>query len=171
MILKEQKIHVQASILRCFWVWEPPLERPGDHPGMGTLKIIKRSLFWTFFLEHIYDRCCIFVVACFAMFSEPHFCQLSGLRGSHAHQFEAHVGTNLMTFPIHVEKWRLRFRSRWDIKIKFFRVCVSRWFINCWYVLSKPVIATLHRRHYWHYAQFMDSLGLHFGVKIAILST
>ena len=136
----------------------------------GDLKNHQTITFLDFFLEHIYDRCCIFVVTCFAIFSKPHFCQLSGLRGSHAHQFEAHVGTNLMTFPINVEKWRLRFRSREDIKIKLFRVCVSRWFINCWCVLSKPVSATLHRRHYWHYAEFMESFGLHFGLKMAILS-
>ena len=33
------------------------------------------------------------------MFSKPHFCQLSGLKGTHLHQFEAHLGTKLMTFP------------------------------------------------------------------------
>ena len=65
-----------------------------------------------------------------------------------------------MTFPINLEKWQLRFRSREDIKIKFFRVCISRLLIICWYVLSKPVIATLHRRHYSHYAQLMVPLGI-----------
>ena len=100
------------------------------------------------------------------MFSKPHFCQLSGLRGTHLHQFEAHLGTKLMTFPINVEKWQLRFRSREDIKIKLFRVCVSCKFIIFWYVFSKPVIATLDRRHYSHYPQFMDPLGIPFETQI-----
>ena len=84
----------------------------------------------------------------------------------HAHQSEAHLGTKLMTFPINVEKWQLRFRSREDIKIKFFRVCISRLFIIVGYVLWKPVIATLHRRHYSHYPQFMDPFGIPFETQI-----
>ena len=96
------------------------------------------------------------------MFSKPHFCQLSRLRGTHLHQFEANLGTKLMIFPINVEKWQLHFRSREDIKIKLSRVCVSRKFIIFWYVFSKPVIATLDRRHYSHYPQFVDPLGIPF---------
>ena len=84
----------------------------------------------------------------------------------HAHQCEAHLGTKLMTFPINVEKWQLRFRSREDIKIKLFRVCILRLFIIFLYVLSKPAIATLHRRHYSHYPQFMDPLGIPFETQI-----
>ena len=100
------------------------------------------------------------------MFSKPHFCQLSGLKGTHLHQFEAHLGTKLMTFPINLEKWQLRFRSRVDIKIKLFRVCISRLFTIFWYVLSKPVIATLDRRHYSHYPQFMVPFGIPFETQI-----
>jgi hypothetical protein len=92
---------------------------------MGTLKTSKRPLFWTLFLEHIYDRCCTFVVTDSVMFSKPLFCYSFGPKGTHTHQFEAHVGTNLMTFPINLEKWQLRFRSRGDTKIKLSRVCVS----------------------------------------------
>ena len=110
--------------------------------------------------------CDVFLWCFFVMFSKPHFCQLAGLKGTHLHQFEAHLGTKLMTFPINLEKWQLRFRSREDIKIKLFRVCISRLFIIFWYVLSKPVIATLHRRHYSHYAQFMDPLGIPFETQI-----
>ena len=64
-VLKYQKIHVQASILRCFWAWEPPRGRPGDHAGMGTPKITKKTLLGTLFLEHIYDRCWYFCGDCF----------------------------------------------------------------------------------------------------------
>ena len=85
-------------------------------------------------------RCYVFLTSSLLTFSS---------QSIHAHQSEAHLGTKLMTFPINVEKRQLRFRSREDIKINFFRVCI---FIIFWYVLSKPVIATLHRRHYSHYA-------------------
>jgi len=95
--------------------------------------------------------CHVFLTSCWLAFSS---------QSIHAHQFEAHLGTKLMTFPINLEKWQLRFRSRGDIKIKLFRVCISRLFIIFWYVLSKPVIATLHWRHYSHYAQFMVPLGI-----------
>ena len=149
----------------------PPRERLGDHAGMGNLKSTKRPLFWTLFLEHIYDRCCICWVAFFALFSKPHFCQLSGLKGTQLHQFEAHLGTKLMTFPINLEKWQLRFRSREDIKIKLFRVCILRLFIIFWYVLPRPVMFTIHRRHYAQYPQCMDSCGFHFKLKFAICYT
>ena len=70
MVLKQQKTHVWGSILRCFWARERPWEHPGDHAEIETLQSIKRPLFWTLFLEHIYDRCCIcfvflFVLQCF----------------------------------------------------------------------------------------------------------
>ena len=89
----------------------------------------------------------------------------------HAHQFEAHLGTKLLTFPINVEKWQLRFRLRGDIKMKLFRVCISRFVIILWYVLPRPVMFTMHRRHYSYYLKFMDSLGLHFGLWIHIFCT
>ena len=59
----------------------------------------------------------VFLTSCLLAFSS---------QSIQAHQFEAHLGTKLMTFPINLEKWQLRFRSREDIKIKLFRVCVSR---------------------------------------------
>ena len=83
-------------------------------------------------------------------------------------QFGANLGTKLMIFPINVEKWQLHFRSRGNIKIKLSRVCVSRKFIIFWYVFSKPVIATLDRRHYSHYPQFMDPFDLQSRPKFAI---
>jgi hypothetical protein len=101
--------------------------------------------------------CDVFLTSCLLAFSS---------QSIHAHQSEAHLGTKLMTFPKNVEKWQLRFRSRADIKIKLFRVCISRLFIIFWYVLSKPAIATLHRRHYSHYPQFMDPLGIPFETQI-----
>ena len=131
----------------------------------------KKTTFWGPSLWTIFEQilmfffdvfCHVFLTSCWLAFSS---------QSIHAHQFEAHLGTKLMTFPINLEKWQLRFRSREDIKIKLFRVCISRLFIIFWYVLSKPVIATLHWRHYSHYAQFMDPLGLPFGVKLPILST
>ena len=100
------------------------------------------------------------------MLSKPHFCQLSGLKGTHLHQFEAHLGTKLITFPINQEKCQLRFRSRGDMKIKLFRVCISRFFMIFWCVLSKPVIAALDRRHNSHYPQFVDPLGIPFATQI-----
>ena len=39
----------------------------------------------------------------------------------HAHQSEAHLGTKLMTFPVNVKKWQLRFRSREDIQNQAFQ--------------------------------------------------
>ena len=122
--MKCQKINVQASILAWFRVREPPRGGPGDHAGMGTLKTTKRSLFGTLFLEHIYDRCCTFVVTDSVMFSKSLFCYSLAPKAP-THQFEGHVGTNLMTFPINLGKWQLRFRSREDTKIKLSRVCVS----------------------------------------------
>ena len=55
-------------------------------------------------------------------------------------------------------------------KIKLSRVCVSPWFMLFWYALPRPVMFTIHRRHHSHYLKFMDSLGLHFGLKIKYLS-
>ena len=106
--------------------------------------------------------CCDLFLLCFLTSS---LLTLSS-QSLHAHQSEAHLGTKLMTFPINVEKWQLRFRSSEDIKIKFLRVCASPWFIIFWYVLSKPVIATLDRRHYSHYPQFVDPLGIPFETQI-----
>ena len=106
--------------------------------------------------------CHVFLTSCWLAFS---------YQSIHAHQFEAHLDTKLMTFPINLEKWQLRFRLRGDIKIKLFRVCISRLFIIFWYMLSKPVIATLDRRHYSHYPQFMDPLGIHLRPKFAIFCT
>ena len=52
--------------------------RLGDHPGMGTLKTTKRSLFETVLLEHICDRCWHFCGHVFYMFPRhsllPSFC-------------------------------------------------------------------------------------------------
>ena len=98
----------------------------------------------------------VFLTSCWLAFSS---------QSIDAHQFEAHLGAKLMTFPINLKKWQLRFRSREDIKIKLFRVCIPRLFIIFWHVLSKPVIATLHRRHYSHYPQFMGPLGIPFDTQ------
>ena len=160
----------------------PPFWRafePGSLPrdaletmlGWNPEKPQKNHFFGTLFSDHFWTNLNVFLWRFFVMFSKPHFCQLSGLKGTHLHQFEAHLGTKLMTFPINLEKWQLRFRSRGDMEIKLFRVCISRLFIIFWYVLSKPVIATLHRRHYSHYAQFMDPFGLHSRLNFAICCT
>ena len=152
----------------------PPFWRafgPGSLPRDALEKIQNDHFFGTLFLDHFWTNLNVFLWRFFVMFSKPHFCQLSRLRGTHLHQFEAHLGTKLMIFPINVEKWQLHFRSRGDIKIKFFRICISQIFIIFSYVLSKPVIATLDRRHYSHYPQFMDPLGIHLRPKFAIFCT
>ena len=65
------------------------------------------------------------------MFSKPHFYQLSGLRRTHLHQFEAHLGTKVITIATNMQRQKLHSRSREDIKIKLIRVCVSQLFIIC----------------------------------------
>ena len=40
-----------------------------------------------------------------------------------------------------------------------------------WYVLPRPVMFTIHRRHYAQYPQFMDSFGYHFKLIFAIFCT
>ena len=158
-----------------FWrTFEPgslPRDALATMLGWNPEKPQKNHFFGTLFLDHFWTNLNVFLWRFFVMFSKPHFCQLSGLKGTHLHQFEAHLGAKLMTFPINLEKWQLHFRSREDIKIKLFRVCISWFFIIFWYVLSKPVIATLHRRHYSHYPQFMDPLGIHLRPKFAIFCT
>jgi len=57
IVMKYEKIHLRTSILTCFWALEPVRGRFGDHPGLGTLKTIKKLLFETLLLEHICDRC------------------------------------------------------------------------------------------------------------------
>ena len=44
-------------------------------------------------------------------------------------------------------------------------------FHHFWCVLPRPVMFTMHRRHYSYYLKFMDSLGLHFGHKNRIIFT
>ena len=153
-----------------FWRTFEPRSLPRDTLetmlGWDPEKSQNDHFFGTLFLDHFWTNLNVFLWRFFVMFSKPHFCQLSRLRGTHLHQFEAHLGTKLMIFPINVEKWQLHFRSRGDIKIKLSRVCVSRKFIIFWYVFSKPVIATLDRRHYSHYPQFMDPLGIPFETQI-----
>ena len=154
----------------------PPFWRafePGSLPrdaletmlGWNPEKSQKDHFLGTLFVDHFWTNLDVFLWRFFVMF----FLAFSS-QSIHAHQSEAHLGTKLMTFPINLEKWQQRFRSR-DIKIKLFRVCVSRLFIIFWYVLSKPVIATLHRRHYSHHPQFMDPLGIHLRPKFAIFCT
>ena len=57
MILKEKKVHVQASILRCFWVWEPPRGHPGNHAEIETPKNINEHFsalfFWNIFMTGV----------------------------------------------------------------------------------------------------------------------
>ena len=57
IVIKYHKIHLRASILTCFWALEPVRGRLGDHPGMGTQKHTKKSLWGTLLLEHICDIC------------------------------------------------------------------------------------------------------------------
>ena len=57
IIVKYQKIHLGASILTCFWALEPVRGRPGDHPGLGTLKNTKKLLWGPLLWEHICDIC------------------------------------------------------------------------------------------------------------------
>jgi len=57
IIVKHQKIHLGASILTRFWALDPARGRPGDHPGLGTLKITKKTLSGTLLWEHICDIC------------------------------------------------------------------------------------------------------------------
>ena len=153
-----------------FWRTFEPRSLPRDTLetmlGWDPEKSQNDHFFGTLFLDHFWTNLNVFLWRFFVMFSKPHFCQLSGLKGTHLHQFEAHLGAKLMTFPINLEKWQLHFRSRGDIKIKLFRVCISWFFIIFWYVLSKPVIATLHRRHYSHYPQFLDQFGIPFETQI-----
>ena len=80
---KQQRILFKASILTCFWALEPVWGRLGDHPGMGTLKVTKKTLSVTSFLEHIYNRYCTCVVTISFMFSGPPFSYPSGPKGTH----------------------------------------------------------------------------------------
>ena len=57
LVTKQHKIHLRASILICFWAFEPVRGCPGDHPGMGTLKNTQKPLARTLLLEHICDIC------------------------------------------------------------------------------------------------------------------
>ena len=45
MVLKEKKMHVWGSILSCFWAWEPPRGRPGNHAEIKTPKKQEKTLF------------------------------------------------------------------------------------------------------------------------------
>ena len=133
---------------------------------MEPWKITKKSLFWDPLCGPFLNKSeCVFVTFfCYVLLTS--FLLAFSSQSIQAHQFEAHLGTKLMTFPINLEKWQLRFRSRVDIKIKLFRVRISRLFTIFWYVLSKPVIATLDRRHYSHYPQFMVPFGIPFETQI-----
>ena len=158
-----------------FWrAFEPgslPRDALATMLGWNPEKSQKDHFFGTLFVNQFCRNLNVFLWCFFVMFFKPHFYQLSDIKGTHLHQFEAHLGTKMMIFTTNLEKWQLRFRSREDIKIKFFRICISQFCIIVWCVLSKPVIATLDRRHYSHYPQFMDPLGVHLGPKFAICCT
>ena len=103
--------------------------------GWGPEKPQKKHFLGILFLNHFFlwrVFCNDFLTSSLLTFSS---------QSIHAHQSEAHLGTKLMTCPINVENWQLRFRSREDTQIKLFKFSMWRLFVNFWYVLSKPVIA------------------------------
>jgi hypothetical protein len=118
-VFKEGEI-INMKLQKCH-VREPPRACSGDHAGLGTLKITKQIFFGTFLGEHMYDRCCTFVVTDSVIFSKPLLCCPSGPNGTLKPQFEDHLGTNWITFWVNVEKWKLRSRSREDTKSEFSR--------------------------------------------------
>ena len=102
----------------------------------------------------------------FSTFSEPLFYHISGPRDAQRVHFWGTLGAKSNTSWIHLEKWKLHYRSRGDTKIKLLRVCVSLGSIIYRCVLSKPLMFTLHRLHNSHYAQFMDPFGTPFWTQI-----
>ena len=55
IVIKSPEIHLQASILTCFWALEPAWGRLGVHPGMGSLKTTKTTLLGTVLWHYICD--------------------------------------------------------------------------------------------------------------------
>ena len=94
---KQQKIHLGASILTCLWALEPVRGRLGDHTGMGTQKITKKSLFQTLLLGHICDRCWHFSGQVFYIFPRPLYFHLFAPSGAHMTQFRRLLATKLGT--------------------------------------------------------------------------
>ncbi len=96
IMIKCLKILLEVSILACFWALEPVRGQLGDHPGMGTLKTTKKSLFETLLLEHICNRCWYFCGDVFYMFSEPLSFYLFAPLGTHRSQFRRLLVTKLV---------------------------------------------------------------------------
>ena len=159
LVTKQQRIHLRASILTCFWALEPVRGRPGDHPGLGTLKITKKSLFRSLLWDHICDICWYFWGDKFYMISKPPSCWLFAPIGTHKTQFRRLLATKFGTDWANLEKWKQWFRARGSIKIKLQRASFSHLFHDLYtcpfwrgfFLSFLPIL------------QNCDDLGLHSG--------
>ena len=147
---------------------EPVRGRLGDHTGMGTQKITKKSLFQTLLLGHICDRCWHFSGHVFYMFPRPLYFHLVAPTGVPRSRFRKSLATNLVTIRSIVEKWKLCSRAGENVKIKLYRVCDSAWLaiFVCMFRFTTCCMYFIH--HFLTFITFVSPLGLHLWPKIAI---
>ena len=168
-MIKHLQIHLGISILACFWALEPVRGRLGDHPGMGTLKTTKKTLWETLLWEHICDICWCFCGDVFLMFSEPLSFHLCAPIDAHRTQFRRLWATKFGTDWTKLEKWKQWFRTRGSIKIKPQMRYISIDFCIFMYMCSKPVFFVIPDRSLSNSSKFCYPFGLHFGQYIAII--
>jgi len=118
LVTKQQRIHLRTSILTWVSALEPVRGRPGDHPGLGTLKITKKSLLGTLLWEHICDICWYFCRYLLLHEFETSLLQSFAPTGTHKAQFWRLWATKFGTDWANLEKWKDWFRVRGSIKIK-----------------------------------------------------
>ena len=138
-MMKYVEIHLGVSILTCFWALEHVRRRLGDHPGMGTLKTTKKTLWGTFLCEPMCDICWYFCSDVFYMISKPLSCCLFAPRDTHRTQFWRLLTTKFGTDWANLEKWKQWFRVRGSIKIKPQRRYISIDLSLFMHMCSKPV--------------------------------
>ena len=94
-------------------------------------KTSKNSLSQTSFVTICLIYLRLFLIIDFSMFFAPLSWCLFGAKGTCRPQFRRTFGAIMWTFWANVEKWKLRFYSRLESKIKLWRACVSSCFVIC----------------------------------------
>ena len=93
--------------------------------GPRSQKNQKKSLWGASFLIPFFTLFLTFQVTVFYMFSRPLSCHVLGEKNTYGPQFPVPLGTMFEIIWTNREKWKLRFRTRVDMKIKLSRHAFS----------------------------------------------
>ena len=100
--------------------------------GPRSQKNQKKSLWGASFLIPFFTLFLTFQVTVFYMFSRPFSCLVLGEKNTYGPQFPVPLGTMFEIIWTNREKWKLRFRTRMDMKIKISRHVFSLFSCILW---------------------------------------